>query len=127
MIPPRTPRFLHPTTLLPNLIHRLPDLVPRNIRFGADPIVVHAHEQDARFVVEEGVRWHARCFAGVLGGDGGGELGDAEGGEELRFVVVAPCRAFDALGVGGWRGGEEEEGKGEEEGGWEIHCFVRGS
>lgn len=87
---------------------------------------MHAHEQDARFVVEEGIGWHAGCFAGVVGGEGGGEFREAEGGKELRFVVVAPRGTFDALGVGGWRGGEEEEereGEGEE-GGWEIHVFL---
>ena len=62
----------------------------------------------------------------MVGGEGGGELGEAEGGEELRFVVVAARGAFDALGVGGWGGGEEEEGEGEEEGGWEMHFFLGG-
>lgn len=87
---------------------------------------MHAHEQDARFVVEEGVGRHAGGLAGVVGGEGGGELGEAEGGEELRFVVVAARGAFDALGVGGWGGCEEKEEDGEGEEGWEIH-FLGGS
>lgn len=87
---------------------------------------MHAYEQDARFVVEEGVRWHAGCFAGVVGGEGGGEFREAEGGEELRFVVVAAGGAFDALRVGGWWGGEQEEEEREGEEGEEIHFSLGG-